>query len=144
MKLQPCPDKSTLDAFAAGQLPGDSGAEVSRHVDGCDVCRAAVGEYNPSFLATLAPEKNRATEGIVAISPQLLRFSPDHNRDQLPRELRPVADGFAAALQGGAEADIARFLADNGIKSDSLDLPVEHVMLLLELLHMELRRAWTD
>ena len=144
MNLQCCPDKSTLDAFAAGQLPGDSGAEVSRHVDGCNVCRTAVGEYNPSFLATLAPVRNAATEGIVAKSPQSLRFVPVQNREQLSRELRAVADDFAATLQRDADADIARYLADHGINSDSLDLPVEHVMLLLELLHMELRYAWAD
>ena len=144
MNLQCCPDKSTLDAFAAGQLPGDSGAEVSRHVDGCPACRKAVGEYNPSFLETLAPVRSDATEGIVTTSPQLLRFVPDQNRKSLSAESREIADSFAATLQRGADADIARYLADYGIRSDALDLSVEHVMLLLQLLYVELQHAWAD
>ena len=144
MNLQCCPDKSTLAAFAAGQLPGNSGAEVSRHVDGCEVCRTAVGGYNPSFLATLAPVRHDATEEMVTKSPQSLRFVPDQNRNSLSEESRGIADSFAATLQRDANVDIARYLADHGIKSDSLDLPVGHLMLLLELLHMELRYAWAN
>ncbi len=144
MNLQCCPDKSTLDAFAAGQLPGDSGAEVSRHVDGCQACRTAVSEYNPSFLETLAPVRSDATEGMVATSPQSLRFVPDQNRKSLSEEFREIADSFAATLHRGADADIARYLADHGIKSDALDLSIEHVMLLLQLLYVELQHAWAD
>lgn len=142
MNLQCCPDKSTLDAFAAGQLPGDSSADVSRHVDGCPTCRAAVAEYNPSFLETLAPVRNDETEGFVAISPQSLRFVPDQNRKDLSEESRGIVDDFAAKLQRGADADIMRHLADHGIKSDSVNLSVEHVLLLLELLYVDLQHAW--
>ncbi len=144
MNLRSCPDKSTLKAFAAGQLPGESSAEVSRHVDGCPACRAAVAEYNPSFLETLAPVSDNATECMVTKSPQSLRFIPHQNRESLSEESRGIVDGFAAALQSGADVDIALHLANHGIKSDSFDLSVEHVLLLLELLHVELQHAWAN
>ena len=142
MNLQCCPDKSVLDAFAAGQLLGDSGAVVSRHIDGCQVCRTKVGGHNQSLLATLIPVRRDATEDMVARSPQSLRFVPDQNRNSLSEESREIVDRFAAKLQRGADADIARHLADHGITSDSPELSVEHVMLLLELLREELQHAW--
>ncbi|MBC7965776.1 MAG: protein kinase, partial [Fuerstia sp.] len=142
MNSECCPDKSTLDAFAAGELSGDRNAEVSRHVDGCKTCRAAVDEFNPSFLATLAPVRNEATEGMVTKSPHALRFVPDQNRNSLPSKLRVIAEDFATKIQSGANPDIARHLADHGIKADALDLSAEHVMQLLELLYIELQHAW--
>lgn len=142
MNSECCPDKSTLDAFAASELSGDSSSEVARHIDVCQTCRAKVEEYNPSFLATLAPVRNEATEGIVARSPHLLRFVPDQNKNSLSSKLRVIAEDFATKLRSGANPDIARHLADHGIQSDSLDLSAEHVMLLLELQYLELQHAW--
>ncbi len=144
MNLQSCPDKSVLDAFAAGQLPGESAAVVSRHIDGCQNCRTEVGGHDQSLLATLIPVRSDATEGMVTKSPQSLRFVPDQNRKNLSEESRKIVDSFAAKLQRGADADIARHLADHGIDSVSLDLSVAHVMLLLELLRDELQHAWAS
>ena len=140
--MRSCPDKRTLADFAAGQLSRDSSEEISRHVESCETCRATVDDYNPSFLETLAPARNAATECIVSKSPQTLRFVPRENRKSLSNELRAIADDFAAQLQSGADTDITRHLAEHRIRSDSLDLSAEHVLLLLELLDIELQYAW--
>ena len=142
MNLQSCPNIITLNAFAAGELTGDSSDEVSRHVDGCAKCRGTVEEFNASFLATLGSVRNETVEHTVASSPQAMRFVPGQNRTNLSSDFRAIADSFAAARLAGTNIDIERHLATHGIKSVSTDLTVEHVMVLLELLHFELQYAW--
>ena len=142
MTLPLCPDRSSLSAFAAGELSGDSAAEISRHVDRCDKCRKIVADFNASFLETLGPVRNETIEHTVATSPQALRFVPGQNRMNLPDDLYAIADSFAAIRKSDPSIDIERYLDTHGIKSDSVDLSVKHVMLLLELLHTELQCAW--
>src|SRR2546421_375327 len=81
-KLHPGPDR--LQSFRAGQLDPAESAEVQRHVEGCDSCRATVGGLSgdPSDGITMKPPAE--AQGVRPQEASLLRG--DRPPTQVPKQ----------------------------------------------------------
>lgn len=143
MNLQDCPDKATLFAYANGELPSGSNTEVSRHVERCTQCRTIVESINLSELATLGPQSELEAVKSPAESPQSMRFIPDENKQRLSDEMRALTETFSDCVARGQAADIAQLIFKNGAAAGPIDWSAAQIRLLLELICIELRHAWS-
>ena len=143
MNLHDCPDKATLFAYANGELPSGRNTEVSRHVDGCAQCRTVVESINLSELATLGPDSEFAVEESAPESPQSMRFVPDENKHRLSARMKVVAESFSDCVARGQETDISQLLSENWPDAGSTEWSAAQIRLLLELICIELRNAWS-